>query len=137
MTSQRQLRVGEEIRHALADIFLRGEARDPGLRGQSITVTEVRVSPDLQNATAFVLPLGGGLAGGGEIEAVLAALARAQPWIRAEICRRVKLRVAPRVSFQIDQSFDAAEKIERLLRAPTVAADLARETPKESASDDD
>jgi ribosome-binding factor A len=127
MTNQRQLRVGEEIRHAMADIFLRGEARDPGLRGVSITVTEVRVSPDLQNATAMVLPLGGADAEAGE--ALMAALGRAAPWMRSEISRRVKLRVAPRIVFRLDHSFEAVEAVERLLRQPAVSADLAGAKP--------
>jgi ribosome-binding factor A len=119
--SQRQLRVGEEIRHALAELFLRGDVRDPGLRGVSLTITEVRVSPDLRNATAFVLPLGGGQA-----EAALAALARAAPWIRGEVTKRVRLRYSPHIDFRLDRSFDRASRIDELLRRPAVKEDLVK-----------
>ena len=108
--SQRQLRVGEELRHVLAALLERGEVRDPGLKGASITVTEVRISPDLRNATAFVLPLGGG-----DATAVVAALTRARPFLRRRMARDVKLRYAPDISFQADTSFDRAVHIEALL----------------------
>ncbi len=108
--SQRQLRVGEELRHVLAALLERGELRDPGLKGASVTVTEVRISPDLRNATAFVLPLGGG-----DATAVVAALTRARPFLRRRLARDVKLRYAPDISFQADTSFDSAVHIEALL----------------------
>lgn len=119
---QRPLRVGEELRHALAEILGRGDIRDPDLADASVTVTEVRVSPDLKNATAFVLPLAGRNA-----DAVLAALERCAPYLRGQLARLVKLRFAPRVSFRLDESFDRASRIEELLRQPKVAADLARD----------
>ncbi len=108
--SQRQLRVGEELRHALAAVLERGEVRDPGLKGASVTVTEVRISPDLRNATAFVLPLGGG-----DATAVVAALTRARPFLRRRMAHDVKLRFAPDISFQADTSFDRARHIDVLL----------------------
>jgi ribosome-binding factor A len=117
--SQRQLRIGELIRHALAQMLERGEAHDPGLAGVSITVTEVRVSPDLRNATAFVMPLGGA-----NREAVLESLGRAAPFFRRRIGQEVDLRRLPNLSFQIDSSFDTADRIDALLRAPGVSADL-------------
>ncbi len=119
--SQRQLRVGEEIRHALSAVFLRGEIRDPVLHDVSITVTEVRVSPDLKHATAFVMPLGGG---GARREEILAALTRVAPWIRGQIARAVQLRVSPMVGFRLDTSFDVADEIDAVFRRPEVAADL-------------
>ncbi|HUN51290.1 MAG TPA: 30S ribosome-binding factor RbfA [Candidatus Sulfotelmatobacter sp.] len=119
---QRPLRVGEELRHALAEIFSRGDVRDPDLAGVSLTVTEVRVSPDLKNATAFVLPLAGRNAPG-----VLAALERCTPYLRGQLARMVRLRYAPRLGFRLDDSFDRAGRIDQLLRQPRVAADLDRD----------
>lgn len=119
--SQRQLRIGEAIRHALSETLTRGHLRDPELQGASITVTEVRVSPDLRNATAFVLPLGGRNG-----EAVVAALDRAGAYLRREVAHQVRLRYAPDLRFQLDTSFDQAARIDTLLRRPAVAADLDR-----------
>ena len=120
--SQRQLRVGEELRHALDDIFRRAPIRDPDLRDVSITVSEVRVSPDLRAATAFVLPLSGA-----KSEVVLAALKRASPFLRGEVAKMVRLRLAPTLSFALDRSFDEAERIERALASPAVRRDLERD----------
>jgi ribosome-binding factor A len=114
----RPLRVGEAIRHALSSIFARGELRDPDLAGVSITVTEVRVSPDLMKATAFVAPLGGG-----DVDTVVAALHRAAPYIRGQVVREVELRRAPELSFVPDTSFDYASRIDAALRQPTVRRD--------------
>jgi len=108
--SQRQLRVAEEIRHALAAVFERGLVRDPGLAGTSLTVTEVRVSPDLRQARVFVVPLGGG-----DAAASLAALARARPFLRREVARAVRLKFAPELAFEADASFDHAARISNLL----------------------
>ncbi len=119
--SQRQLRVGEELRHALARIFERGEFRDPGLSGLTVTVTEVRISPDLRNATAFVIPLGGGDNTAGVVE----ALNRAQPFVRRQIAKAVKLKYLPGLNFKADPSFDEARRIDDLLADPMVARDLA------------
>ena len=114
----RPLRVGEEIRHALSAIFARGELRDPELIGVSITVTEVRVSPDLLQATAFVAPLGGG-----DVDKIVAALHRAAPYIRGQVVKAVKLRRAPNLGFVPDTSFDYASRIDAALRQPTVRRD--------------
>lgn len=109
--SKRQLRVGEEIRHALAAILTRGEFRDPDLQDVSITVTEVRVSPDLRNATAYVMPLGGE-----DLPVVVAALQRAAHFVRGQIGREVELRYVPSLFFEADQSFDQAARVDELLR---------------------
>lgn len=119
--SQRQLRVGEELRHVLADVFLNAHFRDPDLAGLSVTVSEVRVSPDLKAATAFIMPLAGR-----DATKAIAALNRAQAYIRTEAVRRINLRVAPTFTFKLDASFDEAERVSRLLRQPAVQADLAR-----------
>jgi ribosome-binding factor A len=119
--SQRQLRVGETIRHALAEMLARGEVRDPDLEGLVVTVTEVRPSPDLKVATVYVMPLGGV---GGDL--ALAALGRAAPYLRGRIAREVELRFAPELRFALDTTFDEATRIESLLRSPDVARDLKR-----------
>jgi ribosome-binding factor A len=118
--SQRQLRVGEEIRHVLVEILARGHLRDPELQGVSITVSEVRASPDLKHATAYVMPLGGGNVG-----EVVKALKRASGYLRSEVARAIRLRVAPEISFAADRSFDEASRIESVLRRPEVQRDLA------------
>ena len=120
--SQRQLRVGEAIRHVLATLLARGELRDPVLQGASITVSEVRISPDLKNATVFVLPLGGGNAA-----EVAAALKRAAPYLRSQVAQSVRLRYAPVLHFQTDTSFDEADRIDQLLHSEKVARDLRTE----------
>ncbi len=127
--SQRQLRVGEEVRHTIAWTLERGEVRDPDVQGVPITVTEVRISPDLRNATAFVVPLGGGTTS--DIEKLLKGLNRAVPFFRKVIARSVQLRTVPKLNFISDMSFDEASHIDRLLRDPVVARDV------KSAVDDD
>ncbi len=117
--SQRQLRVGEEIRHALVEILRDSHARDPDLQNVNVTVTEVRISPDLANATAFVMPLGGRKVG-----SIVAALNRAAPYFRTQLAHAVQLRHAPRISFEVDSSFSYAERIEGLLHSPEVERDL-------------
>jgi ribosome-binding factor A len=117
--SQRQLRVGEELRHALSGILRRGECRDPVLRDANITVTEVRVSPDLRNATAFVMPLGGANAG-----EVAAALKRGAPFLKGLVAREVPLRRAPNLAFSLDGAFEHATRISTLLQQPEVERDL-------------
>mgnify|MGYP001266606097 FL=1 len=119
--SVRQLRVGEELRHALAEILGRGELRDPNLRGRAITVTEVRASPDLKRAIAFVTPLGDESTDPG----VLMALGRASSYLQGEIGRRIRLKFTPRLSFEFDDRFEYASKIDNLLREPGVSRDLA------------
>lgn len=108
--SQRQLRVGEALRHALADVLLRGELRDPALHGVSVTVSEVRVSPDLRSATAYVMPLGGA-----KLDEVMGALRRATPFLRTRLAHAVRLRYAPELHFEADTSFDQAQRIDALL----------------------
>ncbi len=120
--SQRQLRVGEELRHLLAALLERGDMRDPELRSASITVTAVDVSPDLRNATAFVMPLGGA-----DETRLLAAIRRAAPWFRARVGERAGLRYAPEIRFELDRSFDQADRIGTLLRRPDVARDIKDE----------
>lgn len=117
--SQRQLRVGEELRHILAQLLRPGELRDPALADASITVTEVRLSPDLKNATAFVMPLGGGNA-----DDILAGLKRSAPYLKSRVAREVALRHIPNLSFALDRAFDSAAHITELLSRPDVARDL-------------
>ncbi len=117
--SQRQLRVAEEVRHVLSSIFARNEFRDPDLADVAVTVTEVRMSPDLKHATAFVTRLGRT-----DIDGKLPALRRAAPYLRSQLAHAMRLRVAPDVSFQADTALDYAMHIDALLRAPAVAQDL-------------
>ncbi len=119
--SVRQLRVGEELRHVLAEVLGRGELRDPNLRGRAITVTEVRASPDLKRAIAFVTPLGDESTDLG----ILLALGRASSYLQGEIGRRIRLKFTPRLSFEFDDRFEYASKIDNLLREPGVSRDLA------------
>lgn len=123
--SQRQLRVGEEVRHALARVFERGELHDPDLAACPVTVTEVRMSPDLRHAKVFVMPLGG--RGG---EAVVAALTRARGFLRHRLRPALTLKFMPDFSFQLDRSFDSAATIEALLHDPQVARDLDPAPPQ-------
>jgi ribosome-binding factor A len=120
--SQRQLRVGELIRHALAEVLARGEAPDEVLASHPITVPEVRMSPDLRLATVYVMPLGGR-----DQQAVLSALDRNKKFLRGEVVHRVSLKFAPELRFRIDERFDEAERIDRLLRSPEVARDLKKD----------
>lgn len=124
--SQRQLRVAEEIRHAMSAIIARGDLRDPALQDVNLTVSEVRASPDLKNATCFVIPLGGG-----DATEIVAALKRAASFLRRELGREVRLRYVPKLSFQPDQSFDEASRIDRILHRPEVARDLGEDTRDE------
>jgi ribosome-binding factor A len=117
--SQRQLRVGEELRHALAQLLRPGELRDPALHDASITVTEVRVSPDLKNATAFVMPLAGA-----QSDEIMAGLMRSAPFLRARLARTVELRQIPNIAFAVDTAFDTAARIAALLHMPEVERDL-------------
>ncbi len=119
--SQRQLRVGEELRHALSELLERGELHDPAVQDTPITVTEVRSSPDLKNATVYVVPLGGDTA---VTDRVLEGLSRAAPYLRRCLAEKVQLRHAPRLTFSADRTFDEALHIDNLLRNPLVARDL-------------
>jgi ribosome-binding factor A len=119
--SQRQNRVGELLRHALAEVLARGELRDPAVEGVSVTVTEVDVGPDLKNATAFIMPLGGH-----DAESVAEGLNRCARFLRGQIGHAVTLRHTPQLRFAVDRSFEAADRIDALLRDPSVARDLDR-----------
>ncbi|MSO71081.1 MAG: 30S ribosome-binding factor RbfA [Alphaproteobacteria bacterium] len=134
---QRLLRVGEELRHALAAIIQRGELKDHALIGRSITVTEVKVAPDIKHATVFVTPLGGVDAGGTDSAELLAALGRAQAFLRARLAEEVQLRFAPRLSFQLDPRFEATKAIETLLRSDKVQRDLSAGTEPEDGEPGD
>ncbi|MBI1364449.1 MAG: 30S ribosome-binding factor RbfA [Alphaproteobacteria bacterium] len=117
--SQRQLRAGELIRHALVEILQREDLREPALEGVSITVSEVRASPDLKQATVFCAPLGGGH----EAE-VTAALNRVAPHLRRLLGRKIEMRYTPALKFRADESFAEAERIDALLASPKVRRDL-------------
>ena len=120
--TQRQLRVGELIRHELADMLSRGAVHDPVIETHLITVPEVRMSADLRLATIYIMPLGGR-----DEKAMLGALERNKRYVRGEIARRVNLKFAPEIRFRIDERFKEAERIEKLLRTPAVRRDLAHE----------
>ncbi len=117
--TQRQLRVAEEIRHVLAGVFARREFRDPELADAQITVTEVRIGPDLKHATAFVSRLGRS-----DVDALLPALKRAAPYLRGQVAHALRLRFAPDLTFQPDTRWNTPCKIDRLLHQPEVARDL-------------
>ena len=117
--SQRQLRVGELIRLALAEMLSRGEVHDPVIEAHMITVPEVAMTGDLRLATIYVMPLGGR-----DAKPVLEALERNKKFLRGEIARRINLKFAPDVRFRFDERFDEAERIEKILRTPEVRRDL-------------
>jgi ribosome-binding factor A len=117
--SQRALRAGELIRHALAEIFSRGDVHDPVLEAHLITVPEVRMSPDLRQATVYVMPLGGR-----DQKQVIDALNRNKKYLRGEIAHRVNMKFAPDLHFRIDERFAEADRIDKLLRSPEVKRDL-------------
>ncbi|MFJ5486936.1 30S ribosome-binding factor RbfA [Hansschlegelia beijingensis] len=124
--SQRMLRVGELVRHALADVLQRGEVMDPVLEKHVITVPEVRMTPDLKLATAFVMPLGGK-----DEEKVLKALEANRKQLRMMVVKRLALKSAPDLRFRIDDSFDRGSQIDALLRSPEVARDLKADEPED------
>ena len=117
--SQRQLRVGELVRHALAELLMRGEVHDPVIEGHMITIPEVRMSPDLKLATIYVMPLGGK-----DVKEVITALNDNKRFLRGEIAHRVNLKFAPDIRFRLDERFEEAERIEKLLKQPAVQRDL-------------
>ena len=119
--SQRQLRVGELIRHALAEMLARGDIHDPTIEGHMITVPEVAMTADLRLATIYVMPLGGR-----DAKPVIEALERNKKFLRGEIARRINLKFAPDIRFRFDERFDEAERIEKILRTPEVRRDLER-----------
>jgi ribosome-binding factor A len=120
--SQRQLRVGELIRHAMAEMLTRGDVHDPVLESHMITIPEVAVTADLRLATVYVMPLGGK-----DSKPVLEALERNKKFVRGEIAHRVNLKFAPDIRFRIDERFSEAERIDRLLHSPNVKRDLEKD----------
>jgi ribosome-binding factor A len=116
--SVRLLRIGEQVRHVLAGVLGRGEVRDPVLETHIVSVSEVRVSPDLRIATAFVKALGG------DDDAVLAALKRNAKFLRGEVARAMSTKYTPELKFRLDESYEEASRIDALLRDPKVARDL-------------
>lgn len=122
------------MRHVLADILARGELNDPALDGRIISVSEVRVSPDLRHATAFIMPVGGSH---DDEQAVLKALNGHTKRLKSEMARRVNTKYAAELHFRIDESYDEAARIDRLLRNPRVARDLEDRAPPRIEQDDD
>jgi ribosome-binding factor A len=120
--SQRMLRVGELIRHALVDVFIHEGIHDPVLERHTITFPEVKMTADLRHATVYVMPLGGK-----DSDAVIAALNRNKRWLRGALAKRVDMRYMPDVHFRLDERFDEADRIERLLHSPEVARDLNKD----------
>jgi ribosome-binding factor A len=121
--SQRQLRVGELIRHALAEMLARGDVHDPVIEGHMITVPEVAVTADLRLATVYVMPLGGK-----DAEAVVEALERNKKFLRGEVAHAINLKFAPDLRFRVDERFDQVARIDRLLHSPAVRRDLDDES---------
>ncbi|NVO17353.1 MAG: 30S ribosome-binding factor RbfA [Rhodoplanes sp.] len=128
--SQRALRAGELVRHAIADVLARGEVHDPVIETHLITVPEVRMSPDLRLATIYVIPLGGQ-----NQKEVLAALERNKRFLRGEVAKRVNLKFAPDIRFHIDDRFAEAARIDGLLRSPAVKRDLEASDVDATGSD--
>jgi ribosome-binding factor A len=124
--SQRALRVGELIRHAMAEMLTRGDVHDPVLEGHLITVPEVRMTADLRLATIYIMPLGGR-----DTQEVLEALEHNKKFLRGEIAHRVNLKFAPELRFRADERFDEVERIEKLLRTPAVQRDIKGEPDSE------
>ena len=127
--SYRRYRVGEVLRHALSDVFVRGELRDPGLEGTTITVSEVRVSPDLRVATVYVSSLGDF-----KKENLIEGLTRATPYLKTRISGTVRLRYVPKFIFQLDPSISQSERINKVLHGPKVLKDLGKPLDKEDES---
>jgi ribosome-binding factor A len=124
--SQRILRVGELIRHALADMLTRGDVHNPVIERHMITIPEVRVTADLRLATIYVMPLGGR-----DAEEVVAAFERHKKFLRAEIAHRINLKFAPDIRFRVDDRFAEAERIDKLLHSPEVQRDLKHDEDSE------
>mgnify|MGYP001809834986 CR=1 FL=1 len=129
--SQRQLRAGELIRHALVEVLREEEISDPAMAGVSVTVSEVRMSPDLKHALCFVEPLGAGIEGAGVAgqgtDGVIAALNRASKFLRGRLGRHIDMKFTPDLKFIHDESFDSAAAMDRLFADPRVQADLHRD----------
>ena len=124
--SLRLLRVSENVRHAISTIIARGDVHDPDLNGVSVTVSEVRVSPDLRHAAVYIMPLGGV-----DQEKVIGAFNKASGYIRGQLAKRVRMKYLPRLDFRIDESFDEASHINTLLSNPKVLADVVDEDDDE------
>lgn len=135
--SQRQLRAGELLRRALAEVVARGTIQDPDLTEASFTVTQVRISPDLRHATCFVAPLGGGRFGGTDSDRLVAALMRVRGYLRGQLSREVTFKYMPDLTFEPDLSFDKAEAVDRLLHSPAVARDLVDLDAPDGDEDED
>jgi ribosome-binding factor A len=135
--SQRQLRAGELIRHALVEILREEEISDPALTGVSVTVTEVRMSPDLRHATVFAEPLGGDKMGGGHAVEVVDALNRHARFLRGRLGHAIDMKFTPDLKFIHDESFDEAARMNRLFQDPRVAQDLTPQPPSDSWKDED
>jgi|SRR6185312_11314073 len=121
-SSPRQLRVGELVRHAVAEMLTRGDIPDPVIEGHLITIPEVRMTADLRLATVYIMPLGGR-----DADKVVAAFENNKKLLRAEVAQRINLKFAPEIRFRIDESFSEAERIDKLLRSPAVKRDLKHE----------
>jgi ribosome-binding factor A len=119
--SQRQLRVGEMLRHALSEVLQRGDVSDPVLDTAVVTVPEVRMTPDLRHAICYVMPLGGQ-----HIDEIITALERNRKFLRGELAHKVTLKYMPDLRFEIDRSFEEGDRIDRLLKSPEVARDLEK-----------
>lgn len=130
--SQRQLRAGELVRHALVEIFREEEINDPVLAGVSVTVTEVRMNPDMRHATVFVEPLGGEHA-----DEVVKALNRHSKFVRGHLGRMIDMRFTPDLHFRHDESFNEAARMAKLFDDPRVAQDLKPQPPSDSWKDED
>lgn len=128
--SQRMLRVGELIRHVVAELLSRGSIPDPVLAKHVVTVPEVRMSPDLKIANVYVMPLGGG-----DVRAVIDVLEKHKKLLRAELAHKVNLKYAPDLKFRADESFDTAARIDALLASPVVQRDLKGEGAPADDSD--
>ena len=117
--SPRQLKVGETVRRALGEALARGDVHEPGLASASITVSEVRMTPDLRHATVYVMPLGGR-----DVEGAMEALRRARGELRHAVDRSVRLKYSPDLEFRLDESFDRMDDVRRMLDQPGVKRDL-------------
>jgi ribosome-binding factor A len=131
--SQRQLRAGELMRHALVEILREEDIFDPAMEGVSVTLTEVRMSPDLRNATVFVEPLGGGE----QAAVVVKALNRHHKFLRGRLGHAIDMKFTPALKFLHDETFDAAARMNRLFADPRVAQDLGPQEPSDSWKDQD
>jgi ribosome-binding factor A len=120
--SQRMLRMGELVRHALAEIFSRGDVHDPVLETHVITIPEVAMTPDLRHATAYIMPLGGK-----DERAVIDALNRNKKYMRGVVAKKINAKFAPDLHFRIDERFDRADQIDKLLKQPEVQRDLRKD----------